>query len=308
MCMGNSFSEPEKISVIVAVYNIEKYVGRCIESILNQSYSELQIILVDDGSTDESGKICDDYAIKDLRIQVIHQENQGLSMARNTGIQYAEGAWLSFIDGDDIIHPQFIEILHRAIYSSSSQIAICDYLKGDDQTVFSKDELLYTDKYIELTSNHMLEEWHGKNLDIETVAWNKLYDRELFRDGIRYPKGKIHEDVLITHRIVANANKVVIVPYKLYIYIQRNDSIIGSKLTERRIKQSLEAQEGRLVFFDKDLYPKANRRLKIGMMKHLIFFYFRVTFRLGVCVKNYRSTKVFLGKKIWKMCKDWKNV
>ena len=122
--MGNNFSEPEKISVIVAVYNIEKYVGRCIESILNQSYSELQIILVDDGSTDESGKICDDYAIKDLRIQVIHQENQGLSMARNTGIQYAEGAWLSFIDGDDIIHPQFIEILHRAIYSSSSQIEI----------------------------------------------------------------------------------------------------------------------------------------------------------------------------------------
>lgn len=299
----------EKVSVIVAVYNIKKYIGRCIESIINQSYSNLQIILVDDGSTDGSGEICDGYAIQDPRIQVIHQKNQGLSEARNTGIKCAEGEWLSLIDGDDAVSPQFIEILYMAVCNSASQMAICDYVrvKEDDIGSFSLDKLINTDQYVELTSNRMLEEWHGKNLNIETVAWNKLYNRKLFQEGIEYPKGKLHEDILITHRIVANANKIVIVPYKLYMYIQRDDSIIGSKLTERRIEENLEAQEVRLAFFDKKLYPKANRRLKIGMIKHLILFYFRVTFRVGVCVEDYKRVKDLLIKKVLKMCKDYKH-
>ena len=266
--------EKDKITVVVAIYNIEKYISRCIKSIVVQTYDNLQIVLVDDGSSDSSGRICDEYEKKDSRVEVIHQKNQGLSEARNTGIRTAQGKWIAFIDGDDYIHPQFIERLYDAEKVSGSEIAICAYkmVKGDEEfkTPFKR-----RDRSIELSSSQMLENWHGKMTRVETVAWNKLYDLELFR-GIQYPRGRLHEDVYTTHLLIARAKKIIFIREELYMYFQREDSIIRNKLTENRIRQSLEAQEKRIQFFDKKVYPKAHRNLKKGLIKHAVYYYWKV--------------------------------
>lgn len=291
--MDKNFNRLKKISVIVAVYNIEQYIGRCIESIMNQSYSELQIILVDDGSTDESGRICDNYAIKDSRIRVIHQENQGLSEARNKGIQYAEGEWLSFIDGDDFVQPQFLEFLYEAAVNSVCEIAVCDYQKVQEKECV---QYCYTKKYnyMELSSYQMLQNWHGRRTKIETVVWNKLYHVSLFQSGIRYPRGKLHEDVYTTHLLVAKANKIVIVNAKLYMYLQRGDSIVGTQVTENRIYQSIEAQEERIRFFTKQQYPKAYRNLKKGIIKHSIYFYLKTYSNTQIAREHKKGLRAYL--------------
>lgn len=278
----------DKITIVVAVYNIEKYVGKCIESIICQSYSELQIILVDDGSADLSGEICDRYAQQDSRIQVIHQKNQGLSEVRNLGIELAEGNWISFVDGDDILHPQFIEILYGVVVKSKSQIVICDYMKGSIYSKFNDKDKINNFNYIQLTGKQMLKKWHGKYLKVETVAWNKLYSIKMF-DRIRYPKGRIHEDILTTHQLVANAERIAFIPEKLYIYIQRNESIKRNILTEWRIIQNIEAIEGRLSYFDMKSYPIAHVRLKFGAMKYFIYFYLRIMLHMNVQIEDDRE-------------------
>ena len=148
--------DEDKVTVVVAVYNIENYISDCIESITCQTYKNLQIILVDDGSFDSSGKICDEFAQKDKRIEVVHQLNGGLSEARNTGIRKAEGKWIAFIDGDDYIHPQFIEILYKAVKESESKIAICDYTKVKEcKTVFDKYTYNYHSTVLSLSLIHI---------------------------------------------------------------------------------------------------------------------------------------------------------
>ena len=178
------------ISVIVPIYKVEKYLHRCIDSVLAQTFTDFELILVDDGSPDNCGKICDEYAEKDNRIHVIHKENGGLSDARNAGIDWAfansDSEWITFIDSDDWIHPKYLETLYNAVKETGCEISICGYEEttGDSPKV----DDINLQAVIVSTEDFFCE--HNVNA---VVAWGKLYKKELFRE-IRYPVGKLHED------------------------------------------------------------------------------------------------------------------
>lgn len=242
------------ISIIVPVYQVEKYLEECVNSIINQTYKIIEIILIDDGSTDASGSICDDYAKRNDKIIVVHQQNKGLSGARNVGLDLAKGKYICFVDSDDYIHEDFINILYKMIKEKNAEIAICDYTRDN----FWNDSNIKNDGEYVLTSHKMLSEWHGRRTRIETVVWNKLYHRDIFGGRsnckIRFPEGKIHEDVYTSHLMIANANRIAITNKKLYCYRKNSSSITNSKKSVKRKQMRLDAQYSRLLFFKNNKY------------------------------------------------------
>ena len=201
----------ELISIIVPIYNVEKYLDRCIKSIINQSYNNLEIILVDDGSPDRCGEMCDEWAKIDKRIIVVHKENGGLSDARNAGIDIAKGNYLSFIDSDDYVHKDFIKVLYELCIKYNSDISMCGAFETskDENCNFNLQQGNECVKY----SKTILE----RKDNIYCVAWNKLYKKEVFK-YIRYPKGKLHEDVAVINKILYYSNKIAITDLRLYFY------------------------------------------------------------------------------------------
>ncbi len=216
------------ISVIVPIYNVEKYLDRCIKSIVNQTYQNLEIILVDDGSTDNSGKICDEYVKKDDRIKVIHKENGGLSDARNVGIENATGRLIGFVDSDDYIDKDMFELLNTDLTKYDADIAICNVKKENENA-----ELLEECGLEEIRVFNKKEALKLLIKDlIKSYAWNKLYKIELFAK-VRFPVGKTMEDVATTYKIFEKAEKIVFEGNTYYHYINRNESIL------HKIKPSL---------------------------------------------------------------------
>lgn len=217
------------ISVIVPVYNVKDYIKECLDSIINQTYKNIEIIIVDDGSTDSSGKICDEYAKKDKRIQVIHQPNSGLAASRNNGISLSRGKYLSFIDSDDIIHSQMIELLHKELINNNCDISICKFQ-------------LFRDKYTEKNENYNIEIMNQteflKKLMIDkkitSHAWNKLYRKAIFK-GTNYPVGKKYEDIGTTYKLGFNLNSVCYLDIELYGYRIRENSIVNNLKKETLI-------------------------------------------------------------------------
>ena len=230
----------ELISIVVPVYNVDK----CIESIINQSYSNLEIILVDDGSKDSSGIMCDSYILKDKRIKVIHKENGGLSDARNVGIDKAKGEYIVFIDSDDWIDEKMIEILYNIIKKNNSDISICDYFLAYNEEIQTQKEDI---EIINLSNIEALKKIYDKDLGVcMIVAWNKLYKRNLFKDDIRYPYGKIHEDEFTTYKLLYKAEKISYTKQKMYYYRQRENSITSS-FNKKRL-DCLEAFDERVKY------------------------------------------------------------
>ena len=216
----------ELISVIVPVYNVERYLDKCIESICRQTYEALEIILSDDGSSDASGAICDAWAEKDSRIRVIHKENGGLSDARNAGIDIARGSWLMFVDSDDTITPDTVERLYFAAMENDCEIAVCNILRiFDDGT---------TEPFYQPVPTPTV--WDGLQR-FETLkqpsACNKLFRADLFRD-VRFPKGKFYEDTFIYHILAHRASRIALTGHDGYCYLSRRESILGQpKYTDR---------------------------------------------------------------------------
>lgn len=240
----------ELISVIVPVYNIEKYIKKCIESIINQTYNNLEIILVDDGSTDKSGKICDEYALIDKRISVIHKENGGLSDARNCGIDVAKGKYIAFVDSDDFIDLKMYEILYNNLVKNNADISICKpYL-------FEKYNEVVEAKEAEVVTVWEKKDFYTKMYDdylMTVVAWNKLYKREIF-ENIRYPQGKKIEDAAIIHYVLEKCEKIVLTNLELYFYYQRDDSIMHKY--NFGLLDELDALYDRILFFEKKQFVK----------------------------------------------------
>ena len=216
----------ELISVIVPIYNVEVYLKRCVDSIRNQTYKNLEIILVDDESPDNCGKICDEYAQKDDRIKVIHQKNKGLSGARNAGIEIATGKYIAFVDSDDYIESTMYEILYEDIVKYHAGLSICNrYYEFEDgrrveRYKQSADTKVYSGK------DAIIEMNNYSSFDMS--AWDKLYKRELFNE-IRFPEGKLSEDFFVMFRLLDEADVVTFNPKHLYIYVQRNNSISRNK-------------------------------------------------------------------------------
>lgn len=231
----------ELISVIVPIYNVEKYLNRCIKSIINQSYTNLEIILVDDGSPDRCGEICDEWAKKDKRIKVIHKKNGGLSDARNVGIEIAQGEYLSFIDSDDYVHKDFIKVLYENCLKNNADISMCGFRQTDKDENINKE--IKNENIRIIFSKDVLEKKHN----ISCVAWNKLYKKSIF-NNIRYPKGKIHEDVAVIYKIMYYANKIVITDLELYFYFSAPESIMRSEFSKKRL-DALEVIKDSYKFF-----------------------------------------------------------
>lgn len=219
------------ISIIVPIYNVQVYLRSCIESILSQTYLNLEIILVDDGSTDDCPAICEEYAQKDNRIVVVHKKNGGLSDARNEGLKISKGEYITFVDSDDLVSKYFIESLYGAVSSYSTKLAICLV-----RCIFDEQKLIDekpTMNYSILDKKKTLQQFCSLNFNKSTPfisACSKMYHRSLF-DSISFPIGKIYEDVYAGYRIIDQVDKVVAVPCSLYYYRMRNDGIMGQKET-----------------------------------------------------------------------------
>lgn len=243
------------ISVIVPVYNVEKYLRRCIDSIVNQSYTNLDIILVDDGSTDKSGLICDEYEKADSRITVIHKENGGLSDARNTGIEESNGIYLCFIDSDDYIMPDMINKLYNALTINNADISLCNFLYVDE----NEDEIRYRNEDLPIQDEVLNKSDVMNKMAIEKywyyiIACNKLYKKELFLQ-IRFPYGKQHEDEFVAHLIFDKCERIACIKEPLYNYVQRDNSIMGRSINIKRL-DAAEAFLNRAEFAVKKGYKK----------------------------------------------------
>lgn len=239
------------ISVIVPVYNVEEYLERCVNSLLNQSYKDIEILLVDDGSTDKSGGICEAYRRQDSRVRVFHKKNGGLSDARNFGIEKAKGEYLTFVDSDDYVSPNYLQSLHEMLIQKEADISMCSYMKTKENTVECYDKV-NASEIVLLKNEETLEKMLYRN-GVDSYSWGKLYKKELF-DDIEFPVGKLFEDVWIMHRIYDRANLVAFNPARLYFYFQRQGSIVNSQFSTRKMDQVFASEE--VLRFIKSKYPK----------------------------------------------------
>jgi len=211
------------VSIIIPVYNVQDYLARCVDSVLTQTYTDLEIILVDDGSIDISGDICDEYALHDARVRVIHKENGGLSDARNAGLDVARGNYVAFIDADDYVHPSFVELLLKTINETGAQIAVSTWqeLKDGDKprkvktkrprcTILTQEEAI-SSVFYQKKLNHS--------------ACSRIFETQLF-NNLRFPEGMLYEDLAIIYPLLCKVEKVALINTPMYYYMHRQGSII----------------------------------------------------------------------------------
>lgn len=214
------------VSVIVPIYNTKPWLDECVRSILAQQFDQsFEVILVDDGATDGCAELCDTYAAEDARVRVFHQENQGLSAARNTGIDAARGRYYAFVDSDDIISPLYLQTLYNACEENDAYMAVCA-VEDVNEDGTSQDPADYTraTRTGVFSGKELLNDFYGANGTYYTVAWNKLYRAEVWK-LLHYPEGRLHEDDFVAHRLFWKCDKVVCLDDVLYSYRLRGGSI-----------------------------------------------------------------------------------
>lgn len=261
------------VSVIVPVYKVEPYLEQCISSITKQTYQNLEILLVDDGSPDKCGAICDRWAKQDARIRVIHKENGGLSAARNAGLEKAQGEYLCFVDSDDYLEKDMIDRLLKALTVNHAQISACNFAfkdeaEGADAPGTQRFEPYQINHEMLLSGRETMRLMdRGKYIFSEAI-WNKMYKREIFT-SLRFPEGKIHEDEFLFHKILYPLERVVCIPYVGYHYRRRPGSIMEQ---DRRPGDYLEALIARceyLIAHEEQTLTLENERRLIGAIRRL---------------------------------------
>lgn len=260
--------QPVLLSVIVPVYNVEAYLPRCVDSILAQTYENLEVILVDDGSKDGSGEICDDYGARDSRIKVIHKENGGLSSARNAGLDIAQGEYVAFVDSDDWLEPEAYGWMMGLAQRYGVKLVCGGRYDVDGKTgqrqlglCPQKEELISAE---EMAGRIFL--WDG----CDSSACDKLYHRSLFRE-MRYPEGKVCEDVPVTYRIVLQAERAAMCDRPLYNYFHRPDSITTAAVSENTFHFS--QHTAKIYPYIRDNYPKIEaqaRYFRVRSLAHIL--------------------------------------
>jgi glycosyltransferase involved in cell wall biosynthesis len=238
-----------KISIIVPVYNIELYIKKCLDSIIVQTFSNIEIIVINDGSTDNSGKICEEYAKKDHRIKVVHKEYGGVSSVRNIGIEAAKGEFIGFVDGDDCIDKDMYQVLYQLCIETQSDISICKLgrqIKGE--LTNRSEEKIYIKEMDNLEAMSQL----FKGVLYRFSLCNKLFKKTCL-ENIQFPEGRIHEDLATTYKFFANSNKAVFTNYMGYIYIKRENSILTSKFNSKRLDAFIGWDE--ILLFMLEKYP-----------------------------------------------------
>ena len=252
------------ISVIVPIYKVEQLLERCIESVLSQDYENFELILVDDGSPDRCGTICDKYFEKDNRIKVIHKENGGLSDARNAGLAIAEGEYIAFIDSDDWVAPDYLSCMLDLMNSTEADICECEILRTSSDEKMALESSLYSECF---DVENALRELICDGV-FHQYVWNKLYKRECIGDNL-FPVGKLNEDEFWTYRVFGNADKIVKTDKVLYYYFQREGSIMGTKYNLRRL-DALEAKKERQDYICCH-YPELKEIAKVNLFGSCIY-------------------------------------
>lgn len=276
------------ISVIVPVYNVENYLDKCIESIVQQTYSNLEIILVNDGSSDSSGKICDEWGKKDSRIIVIHQENRGGGAARNVGLDCAKGEYVAFVDSDDYISLKMLECLYCK-FCDGIDIVECSYcITNGDQAKFDDECGEYSSKL------YSMKEAMSENIKdniFRQLIWNKMYRKKII-GNIRFPIGKKIDDEFWTYQIIGNTNKLIRIDRSLYAYRQQEESVMHLLSDEKRF-QAIEAKTNRHYYICKNI-PE----LKIESLENL---WLTCIYQGQILLKNEKNVKY---NETWKKIKQ----
>lgn len=263
MNVGDGMKGNELVSIIVPVYNVERYLDRCLKSLVNQTYLNIEIILVNDGSPDMCPKICEEWAQRDHRIKVIHKKNGGLSDARNKGVDVAKGIYICFVDSDDYVAQTYVETLYKLIRDNNTDMSAVSFKKVYTIDQDPDRKIKREDAIIVFEGEEAIRQLFSDNT-YANYAWNKMYKRELF-ENVRFPRGRKMEDLGTTYKLLLNTRRIVYSKKILYYYYQREDSILHkANLDFYRDKFELSKERFEIV---KNIYP------------HLIendLFYFRV--------------------------------
>lgn len=275
-----------KISVIVPVYKVEATLERCVKSILNQTYTEFELILVDDGSPDSCGKMCDDFAVGDNRIKVIHKQNGGLSSARNAGLDIAQGEYICFIDSDDYVTDSYLELLYLAAEREQADIVIGGYemLYPDGKRVKESLPSMMHDRR-NAVEGLMRKEHNG----LFVVAWNKLYRNKLWEKE-RFPVGRVHEDEFVAHRLLYRSRKTLLIEDVVYYYVLNTMGITHNE-NEKTYCDFLDALVERKDFFVKENEPELARKSGEMLCHNILFgfFYNDERYRMPVLWKKAKN-------------------
>lgn len=257
--------EKPNISIIVPIYKVEAYLHRCVDSILAQTYQDFELILVDDGSPDNCGVICDRYAAQDPRLRVIHKENGGLSDARNAGLQIARGEYIAFIDSDDWVTPDYLEKLLNALIETDADICECDIIRtATEYPQLSANKPAATEIFDpEAAMDQLIQDGI-----FHQYVWNKLYKRHVV-EGLLFPKGKTNEDEFWTYQAFGRSNKVARIHCPLYYYFQRPTSIMGAGYSLKRL-DALEAKCRRQEYIEHH-FPGLASLARVNLIQSAIY-------------------------------------
>ena len=267
-----------QISVIAPVYNVEKYLHACLDSILAQTFTDFELILIDDGSPDSSGKICDEYAEKDNRIRVFHQENQGQAAARNFGVSQAKAEWIHFVDSDDLIHPQMLEILYRSVQSTKVKISMCSAYEGGavPQDFFSPCQAMF--QYDE-SKEKVLDYFYENVKYMYWVIWGKLIKKDLVE---QYPffRGRVYEDNAVVFKWLVNSEMIAWTDLQLYFY---RTNPTGTTKRGFTVKQAdfLFALEEQVKFYKANGYSKLLNKIAHRYLTEYSVIYNKIIYELN---------------------------
>lgn len=259
-----------KVSIIVPVYNVEKYLCECLDSILNQTYKEFELILVDDGSTDKSGEICDKYKGEHNNIKVIHQENQGQAAARNNGVKISEADWIMFVDSDDVIHYDLLDFLYKSVIESGAGMAVCGRVSSE---VIPND---FYKKYIfsyslDIVTNDKLMEYFNDKKYYFWAPFPSIIKKEIV-ESIPFPEGRIYEDNAISCQLIYASKKLAKVPFVMYYYRDNPKGTMNSPFTIRDLDYLL-ALETQIAFFQKIDCDKMCIKISAELIQSAFYYY-----------------------------------
>ena len=256
------------ISVIIPVYNIETYLHDCIDSVLSQSFTDYEVLLIDDGSTDNSGLICDQYATKDARIRVFHTENSGPSAARNLGLNEAKGQYIAMIDSDDVLlSNDYLQVLYNAAVNEEAEVVICGHV------TFSQDapipEPYGENKILGIVDGLTFNRHLNRPMKyIHNCTHGKLFRKELY-NGVHYPEGRIFEDVSIIHRLTFSCKRIVYLGFYMYGYRIRPESLEHSSSNDTLRHAAILAVQDRMDFFTSQGYPEMAKKEEQSLLRWL---------------------------------------
>lgn len=286
------------LSIIVPIFRVEKHLDKCVQSILAQTYKDLEIILVDDGSDDGCPAMCDAYAKTDSRIRVVHKKNGGLSDARNAGLEIATGEYIAFADSDDYVHPQMYEAMVSVMEKEQNvDMVVCPFQKVDEDEDDANEKVSLTEKkYHVLKHEEVITQMFKENYEMYIVAWDKVFRKTMW-ENLRFPVGRIHEDQFTTYKPLYESGKVGVMEDALYYYRIRKNSIMGNYKAKAALDDIDALREKMEYFSTKEEWEYAACASR--SLEHMVYHYHKAK-KSGAEDVAKQIRKIFL--------KDWKHI